>query len=187
MEFLDELNENGDKTGRVIERETAHRDGILHATSQIYIYRKNGGRIEILLQRRSHDKDSFPDLWDISCAGHVPSGETYDSNAIKELREELGLDLPLADLKRIALFRTSKKAVFRGVPFCDEQLSAVYITEYSVPEETIVFQKEEISEVRWMDAEEIEQKLSQNDPVFCLDPKRFTVVMKHIREEAEHD
>ena len=180
MEYFDELNENGEKTGRRVERRFAHENGILHATSQIYIYRYHKGRLEILLQKRSPDKDSYPGKLDISCAGHVPSGMDYDSNALKELSEELGITADISSLKRIGVFRTSKKAEFYGKKFHDEQLSAVYISELYLDASEIKFQKEEISAVLWMSADEIVRRLDLNDDAFCLNPERFKAALGAI-------
>ena len=180
MEYFDELNENGEKTGRRVERGFAHENGILHATSQIYIYRYHKGRLEILLQKRSPDKDSYPGKLDISCAGHVPSGMDYDSNALKELSEELGITADISILKRIGVFRTSKKAEFYGKKFHDEQLSAVYISELYLDASEIKFQKEEISAVLWMSADEIVRRLDLNDDAFCLNPERFKAALSAI-------
>ena len=52
---------------------------------------KNKPAYELLLQKRSHDKDSFPDCYDISSAGHVPAGSSVLDSAIRELSEELGI------------------------------------------------------------------------------------------------
>ena len=180
MEYLDELNENGEKTGKKVERSFAHEHGILHATSQIYIYRFHKGRLEILLQKRSPDKDSYPGKLDISCAGHVPTGLNYDENALKELSEELGIKADIASLKKIGVFRTSKRAEFYGKPFCDEQLSAVYICELYIDSSEIEYQKEEIAEVLWMGAEEILKRLNAGDSAFCLNAERYKKVLDAI-------
>lgn len=184
MEYLDELTRDGKKTGRTVEREVAHREGILHGTSQIYIYRIKNGNIQILLQRRSPDKDSYPGCLDISCAGHVPSGLTYEENALKELSEELGLTLDMSRLDFIGIFRTTKKTVFYGKPFHDEQLSAVYSSELDLEAEKISFQKEEISEVLWMDSDEILSRLEQGDKEFCLNMERFYKILSFIKEKT---
>lgn len=184
MEYLDELAEDGKKTGRTVERDIAHSKGILHGTSQIYIYRIKEGNIQILLQRRSPDKDSYPGCLDISCAGHVPSGLTYEENALKELSEELGLSLDMSRLDFIGIFRTTKKALFYGKPFHDEQLSAVYSSELDIEAENISFQKEEISEVLWMDSEKILSRLEEGDGEFCLNKERFYKILSFIKEKA---
>lgn len=37
-------------------------------------------------------KDRQPGVWDSSSSGHVDSGEHYDACAVRELREEIGLE-----------------------------------------------------------------------------------------------
>ena len=82
MEILD--------IGKTIEREIAHQQGILHRTAHVWLLRKKQQKIQILLQKRSHFKDSFPDCYDISSAGHIPTGVDFIPSAIRELKEELG-------------------------------------------------------------------------------------------------
>ena len=46
-------------------------------------------------------KDESPGLWDISSAGHVNSGESYEVGAHRELWEELGIKTVLTPLLKI--------------------------------------------------------------------------------------
>tara|TARA_Y100001936_G_C15997029_1_gene625677 strand:+ start:69 stop:437 length:369 start_codon:yes stop_codon:yes gene_type:complete len=46
-------------------------------------------------------KDESPGLWDISSAGHVNSGESYEVSAYRELWEELGIKTVLTPLAKI--------------------------------------------------------------------------------------
>ena len=75
MEILDVCNEDGFPTGKTVSRAIAHRDGILHRTAHVWVVRKNAQGYDILLQKRSMEKDSFPGLYDTSSAGHIPAGE----------------------------------------------------------------------------------------------------------------
>ena len=77
MEYLDEVNENGEPTGRTVEREIAHSNGVRHRTAHVWIIRQYGGKIQVLLQKRSKTKDSYPGCYDISSAGHIPAGSDY--------------------------------------------------------------------------------------------------------------
>jgi hypothetical protein len=52
MEVLDIVDESGQPTGRTVSREEAHREGILHRTAHDWVVREEGGRTEILLQKR---------------------------------------------------------------------------------------------------------------------------------------
>ena len=89
MEILDICDELGNPTGKTVEREIAHQQGILHRTAHVWILRKKENKIQILLQKRSEQKDSFPGCYDISSAGHIPAGDNYGQSAVRELKEEL--------------------------------------------------------------------------------------------------
>jgi isopentenyldiphosphate isomerase len=91
MEYLDIVDENGIPTGETVERSLAHRTGVRHRTTHIWIVRKREGNVQILLQKRSKNKDSFPGCYDISSAGHIPAGDDFAESGLRELEEELGL------------------------------------------------------------------------------------------------
>lgn len=71
MEIFDIIDENGNPTGKTVTREKAHTDGIPHRTAHIWIIRKKDGRVQVLFQKRSMNKDSFPGKFDTSSAGHI--------------------------------------------------------------------------------------------------------------------
>ena len=112
LELFDILDENGVPTGLTRERSLCHLLDTPHRTGHVWIVRpveakdkiasdtqagtsQNKPAYELLLQKRSHDKDSFPDCYDISSAGHVPAGSSVLDSAIRELSEELGIKLCL--------------------------------------------------------------------------------------------
>ena len=91
MEFFDIINEAGEPIGQTVERSIAHAQGIRHRTAHIWIIREMEGRIQVLLQKRSTEKDSFPGRFDTSSAGHVQAGDEPLESALRELFEELGI------------------------------------------------------------------------------------------------
>lgn len=95
MEMFDVRTPQGDPTGEVKERSAVHRDGDWHGTAHIWLVRRREGRIELLLQKRSRTKESFPGCYDTSCAGHLSAGDTFLEAALRELEEELGLRPPV--------------------------------------------------------------------------------------------
>ena len=97
-EFLDIVDENGQPTGEMIDRETAHAKGVLHRTSHVWLARRKKGKVQILLQKRAEHKSSFPGCYDISSAGHIPAGNSYEVSALRELEEELGVKAEEKDL-----------------------------------------------------------------------------------------
>ena len=56
----------------------------------VFVFNSRG---HVFLQKRSMTKDSSPGLWDSSASGHLDCGEDYDACALRELREEIGLNL----------------------------------------------------------------------------------------------
>ena len=50
MELLDIVDEKGNPTGETVPREVAHREGIRHRTAHVWIFRRRGGVVQILLQ-----------------------------------------------------------------------------------------------------------------------------------------
>src|SRR5512137_895073 len=91
-EIFDVVNERDEVVGRNTRAEV-HRLGLMHRAVHILVFNRRG---EIFLQKRSMLKDRQPGLWDSSASGHVDSGEDYDACAVRELREEIGLQLDVA-------------------------------------------------------------------------------------------
>ncbi len=88
-EIFDVVNERDEVVGQNTRREV-HRLGLLHRAVHVLVFNARG---EIFLQLRSAKKDRHPSVWDSSASGHVDSGEDYDTTAVREAREEIGLKL----------------------------------------------------------------------------------------------
>jgi 16S rRNA (adenine1518-N6/adenine1519-N6)-dimethyltransferase len=69
-------------------RGEVHARGLLHRAVHIFVFNSAG---EFLVHRRSATKDEFPLRITSSASGHVSAGEGYDETAVRELKEELGL------------------------------------------------------------------------------------------------
>ena len=64
MEIFDIVDAQGNPTGERVERNRAHTEGIRHRTAHIWVLREREGRYQVLLQKRSQNKDSFPGRYD---------------------------------------------------------------------------------------------------------------------------
>lgn len=174
LELFDILNEDGSKTGIVKERGVAHREGALHRTVHIWIVRENEkSGYDILLQKRSNNKDSHPGCYDISSAGHISAGDEIMESALRELWEELGLSVQPEQLE---LFRTTHvkfEKTFYGKRFRDNEISSDFIYRQPVDIDKLNLQESEVSEVRWMDYEECRQKVAQGSMPNCINPEEF--------------
>ena len=115
-EYLDIVNEDGQPTGAIISRDEAHRDGILHRTAHVWVVRPKDTGYDILLQKRSDEKESFSGMYDTSSAGHIPAGVEPLPSAIRELSEELGITAAPTDLSYAGIFRIQYEKDFHGSP-----------------------------------------------------------------------
>jgi isopentenyl-diphosphate Delta-isomerase len=86
-EVFDIVNERDEVIGQRTRGEV-HRLKLLHRAVHVLVF---NARSEVFLQKRSLKKDSHPGAWDSSASGHLDTGEDYDTCAVRELREEIGL------------------------------------------------------------------------------------------------
>src|SRR5690554_1228119 len=70
-------------------RSVVHARGLLHRAAHVLVFNREG---KVFLQKRSMKKDRQPGVWDSSASGHVDAGEDYDTCAVRELNEEIGLN-----------------------------------------------------------------------------------------------
>jgi len=114
---------------------------------------------QIFVQKRSKSKVESPGLWDISSAGHVDSGETYEKCAHRELWEELQIKGVLTPLTKIgACVETYQENI------------QVYICQ---TDEKIIINKEEISEGKYLNLAILQKEVQKN-------PDQFTSSLKLI-------
>lgn len=175
-EWLDVVDENGNPTGEVVERSAAHTQGILHRTSHVWVMREHKGETEVLLQKRSDDKDSHPGCYDISSAGHIPAGKDYVESAVRELKEELGLCVLPEELIYCGQRRVHWEDCFHGKKFIDEQVSNVYCMWRDVQPEELRLQKSEVSEVRWICLKLCKEGVKQHSFPNCIVPEELEML-----------
>ena len=177
-EWFDIVDKNGQPTGEIVDREYAHRHGIWHRTAHLWLARKKDGQIQVLLQKRSANKDSHPGCYDISSAGHIPAGVDYPPSAIRELKEELGVDGREADLVYCGDRIISWDDCFHGKPFSDRQHSRVFLMWMDLPEEAFTVDPNEVESVCWMDFQQCCQGVEQNLFPHCISMEELELLKK---------
>lgn len=182
MEYFDVVDNNGKPTGEIVERREAHIKGIAHRTSHIWIVRKKGNKIEILLQKRCMSKDSYPGCYDISSAGHIMQGDDFLSSAIRELREELGVDIAEQELLDCGLLRVRFDEIFHGEEFHDKQVARVYLLWLDKEPAEFSIQKEEIDEVRWIEFEECKAAVRNKTIPNCIFLEELEMLEEHLHK-----
>ena len=147
MEIVDVYNKRREKTNRTCER-GKQKEGEYGLSVHIWIMNKEG---KFLVQKRSKNKKIFPDMWSLT-AGAVDTGETSEEGAIREAKEEIGVDINKDDMELILSFKRTHN-------FLD-----VWLVRKDIDLKNIVMQEEEVQEVKWVTKEELEEMI-KNDEV----------------------
>ncbi len=173
-EFFDILDEQGNKTGRTKARTDVHRDGDWHKAVHIWIV---NDKDEVLLQRRSPNKDSYPNMWDISSAGHLTAGDDSLSGAVREIKEELGVGVQPSQL---ILIGTRKKASRPSAMFINNEFNDVYLLRLSLDLNKVVLQDEEVSEVKYIPILEFRNMIKRRDKTLLMHNDEFEMLFKAL-------
>jgi len=136
MELWDILDENGNKTGRVVERGNPMARDEFHLVVHVWIMNRNG---EFLIARRTPNK-TFPGLWGTT-GGSAVSGDDSLTTALKETREELGVTLDPANGIRLERIKRSER---RFPDFLD-----VWLFRQDVDLRDVVLNPDETCDAMW--------------------------------------
>lgn len=158
------VDENDQPIG-VSSRQEAWAKGLYHRLVQIVLRDQDGN---FLLQKRSLKKSLYPGRWTNAASGHVDAGETYEISALRELKEEIGVTIPLEYLGKVLVqFKEGDKII--------NQFSGVFIGQ--IPHDaSFELSPDEVSEVRWFTLEELRDKTENH-------PEMFTPAMRQAVKE----
>lgn len=175
-EFLNLIDSSDRITAECKPRSLVHRDGDLHPTVHVWVIKRKDMGIYVLLQKRSPIKDIHPDCYDVSSAGHVSQGGEFRDAAVRELREELGIDAAPENLEFIG----TKKNYFSEGEVRDNELSAVYLYRGEVRIEDLTLQAAEVSEVCWAEIDELLSVMNKDKFRHCILPEELQMIKKAV-------
>ncbi|MBW1298371.1 NUDIX hydrolase [Aquimarina litoralis] len=177
-ELIDIVTEEGFFTGDTRMKSEAHRLGLYHNSVHIWLYDQRGN---ILIQKRAHNKDTYPNLWDVSVAGHIGAGESPKNAALREVQEEIGLCLQASNLEFIGKYLAKKEP---SVNIIDNEFHYIYIAILTKPIADLKVQKEEVSAIKLISTEslqeDIEHEIRKKEYV-PHDPDYYELILKEIK------
>jgi isopentenyldiphosphate isomerase len=138
QEYFDIYNENMEHVGTQL-RSVVHKKGYWHKSFQCWFVCKEGSEEYILFQKRHADKDTYPNLLDITAAGHLSAGETVQ-DASRELQEELGIAVDFKELQPLGIFKEEKVEI----NFIDREFGNVFLYCCEMPMEDFTLQADEV-------------------------------------------
>ncbi len=143
-----------------IPKKEAHETWEFHQAWHIWIY---NSKWEVLLQKRSKNKDSYPSLWDISVAGHISSWETMNEWILRELKEELWENLEEViknnKLELIFSYLEDVKRIMKWENWHNNELNNIYLLKYDLSIENLKMQEEEIEELKFIPIEIFDKEI----------------------------
>ncbi|NEW06613.1 NUDIX domain-containing protein [Paenibacillus sp. SYP-B3998] len=137
----------------IAPRSEVHAKGLWHCTFQCWIVSYEQTEPDLLLQLRSPDKDLFPNLLDISSAGHLAAGETV-RDGVRELEEELGLQVDFEELVSCGTFIEED---FISEQLIDREICHVFVHRCDKSLESYILQPEEVSGIFAVKVSALEQ------------------------------
>ncbi len=167
MEIWDLLDENGNITGKTVEKKSGIRipNGMYHQGADVWIINSEK---KILIQKRAPQKKLEPNLWAMT-GGSVIKGESSLDTIKRETKEELGIELEVEKAIKIHHYKT-------GNVWLDE-----YIVEQEIDLNDVIMQAEEVSDVKFATFDEIE-KIYENNMFM---KNRWEFVREDIRKYIE--
>src|SRR5690606_29990445 len=178
-ELIDILDAEGNYTGKTLMKSEAHKKGLFHPSIHVWFYTANG---EVLIQKRSKNKDTHPNLWDVSVAGHVGAGEDIILSALREVKEEIGLRVDKEDLFKVGVFKYQHQ---HRADLVDCEFHHTFLSELKVPLETLKMQESEVDDLALIHLalfkDELTHKITSSKYI-PYDPAYYEVIFRAIEK-----
>ena len=143
MELLDVYDDNGQKTGRVVERGSKDfKEGEHIAVAIIYIENSNN---EFLIQKTSKEKGGQYS----STGGHVDHGEEPIDAIKREVKEELGIDID------------NDSIIDLGYMCVDFPIRFCFYLKKDIDIKDIKLQEDEVESISYMTVDEIKELIDK--------------------------
>ena len=159
IELLDVLDGEGKPTGNVKDKVQIYKDGDWFRSVHIWIV---NDKKEILLQKRSSKKTTFPNLWAVSVSGHVMAGESSMDAVVREIKEELNMDIDKTACQY--LFTVRRQNIFKNC--INRVFDEVYLVRLNIDVKNVKLQKSELCEIKYFELEYLKKALENRDERF---------------------
>ena len=156
-EYVILVDENDNPIGKEDKVKCHLPNGKLHRAFTALIFNGEG---KLLLTKRSESKMLWPGYWDGTVASHPRESETYVSSAERRMPEEIGIVCKMNYMNKFE-YHVPYKDVGSENEICGTLIGIVDDFD-----ETCLI-KDEISEIKWIDPDELKNELEQNMDVYC--------------------
>ena len=181
MEYIDVVDKDTwENTGISKPISEIHKNGDWHNTIHAWLINSKN---EILIQRRSRDKVNFPNCWDVTVGGHISSGENTINGAIREIKEEVGVDVAPDELEMIG--KTSHEVVLANGTYLDNEKVTVYVVKNNFDISQFKIQEEEVEEVRWISALEFKKWVKEKRDNLTPNWEEYAILLEYLMKNIK--
>ena len=172
-ELVEVLTEDGEQIGKMINKSIAHKDGICHGISAIALIDRDG---KLLIQRRSSNKITESNKWDLSGAGHIDIDETPEQAAVRELFEETGIKVEIEELKLIDTYLNKVKL---DNDIFINHYTYLFLVQKDIDIDNIKIEGSEVSNIQFVDKKKYIELFSNKEMVEAI--KYCNKVLDYIK------
>jgi len=189
---IDIIDRYGRPTGQKSNPEEANDQGLWHLGAHVFVYTPSR---RVLVQKRSQDTMKHAGMLEIGVGGFVDSGESPEEAAVRELREETGLDVPISALMPLSVTRYNHRWRFKH----KMKISRVILHNYAVrlPQEHNYVQAEPdevdwigflpLTSVRWLIRKGSLKRLGKLSPIYAYYRKMLIESESLMQRAAESE
>ncbi len=157
-ELIDIVDKQCHLTGVSKPFSEVHREGLLHHCVHVWVYTPDK---KILFQHRSKHKQLAPSLWDTGAAGHISAGETPFQAALREGKEELGIDFVQENLQFIEVLQQPKRIIREG--YYENEFQVLYAYRLTESLDDIKLDPKEVGAVQLLSVDTFLNELQKID------------------------
>ncbi|MBI5347324.1 MAG: isopentenyl-diphosphate Delta-isomerase [Candidatus Aenigmarchaeota archaeon] len=137
----------------------------LHRAFSVFIFNSKG---QMLIQKRSSKKNTWPGFWTNTCCSHPRKGEQLEDAVVRRLKEELGISCALEEI-----FKFEYKADY-DKKWGENEVDHVFVGTYDGP---IKPNKAEVEAFRFVDVDQLKKDVKNN-------PGKYTPWFKTALEKV---
>ncbi len=162
-----------DETGNEIEPHTraeVHQKPyrFWHAVTNVWVINPDG---KILCSKRSTDNEGNPNKWQTYVGGHVAKGENFKQNVVREINEELGLNLSDG---RLVCLQKERSENYKHITVMFAFYLNQALTQFN-------FKDGEVGATQWLNFDEYLADKNTNPDNWCnlMTEKTYKKILKH--------
>lgn len=176
-ELIDVVDYYGTKTGIVKPKSMIIKDGDYHRAISILIMNSDE---EILFQKRSAIKKVYPNLWSMFLKGHIRSGENKEEASVREIKEEIGIDVLPSELEYLYTIR-DEKTVDDGV---ERILFDTFLLVKDIALADIKL-NDEVSNVQFVTKDDAVSLIENNNPMIVPNMEDYCIILRYLKKREK--